>query len=467
MSADLMALFQGRGSASAGVAADIEVAAAPAAASETVLDVDRWGRRRAADIAERWSCAGGMPEADTAVIADAHEALFGVAPRPAQRPVDGRRAAWWRQLMETPEYRALHAQTCLDTDLSEIGSAALCRQWIEYAAAQPDAQAGADGQPSEPGSDDEPIADTMARIRSTARALQQAREDVETARETAAGLGCGEGTSMDPQSLRAMFARVRDDRTLRAIMEMAGRATRLCRSLQRTRMDAPRGEVVGLEPAGDVARLLPLERALLADAAGPELGLLAAYRVATRRALCYRQARRVPLGRGPIVVSVDESGSMAGARIVAAKGLALALAWLAHHQRRWICLAGWSGDERCTRYVAEPGRAQPGALLDWCAHLWEGGTDLRGPLATVPGWWPEIQPPRGRVDHIVISDGECDCRPALRDSYRAWARSEQVRTYAIMVGTRAAGGLAEVADRVWCLPSLELDSAAVEDVLSI
>ena len=450
------------------VAADLGAGAQPAPASETVLAVDRWGKRRAADIVERWAEQGVEP-ADLDVVADAHESLFSPSPEAAAQPADASRAAWWAQMMATPEYAALHNQTMLSPELSELAAAQICREWGEYADAQPEPRDGdGDGAPA-PGSDDEAIGKTIQRMRSTSRALAQAREDVDTAQATAAGLGTGDGQQLDPATMRAMFARVRNDRTLRAIMEMAGRATRLAKSLQRIKLTAPRGEITGLEPGGDVARLLPLERAILSDAAGRDLGLLAAYRVATRRALCYRMRRSEPQGRGPVVVSVDESGSMSGDRIVAAKGLALAMAWLAHHQRRWVCLAGWSDQAagECTRYLAEPGRSDPAALLDWCAHMYNGGTSLDGPLATVPGWWPQINPPKGRVDHIIISDGECDLPDSLRDSYRAWAKDEGVRTYAIMVDTRSAGGLAEVADRVWCLPSLDLDSAAISAVLSI
>ena len=433
--------------------------------SETVLAVDRWGQRRATDIAERW-VQSGIP-GEQPVIADAHEALFSPVPAIAERPADASRAAWWRQLMETPEYRALHNQTMLDPELSEIAAAQVCREWVAYAEQQPDPpQDGRPGDQPAPGSDGEPIKDTLTRMRSTAKALEQARDDVQTAKDTSAGIGGGDASTLDPGTLRAMFQRVRDDRLLRAIMDMAGRMRSLCRALQRSKVRHGRDDTVGVELGGDIARLIPSE--LLQLSCGiPEVELQALYRVATRRALCREYRGREKVGRGPIVVSVDESASMDGDRIAAAKGLALALAWLAHHQKRWIMMAGYSGDAKCTRYIAAPGKSEPAKLLDWCSHLWNEGTVLDGPLATVPGWWPEVKPPKGKVDHIIITDGEVSLPPALRDSYRAWAQAEQVRTYGIIIGCRDAGGIREVADRVWCLPDLNIDSAAVTEVLSI
>ena len=435
--------------------------------SATVLDVDRWGQRRAADIAERWQAAD-VQTSEVPVIADAHEALFSPAPMSAERPADASRAAWWKQLMETPEYRALHNQTMLDPELSELAAAQVCREWAAYAEQQPEPQPPQPGQPDQPapGSDGEPIRDTLARMRSTAKALQQAQDDVQTAKDTSAGIGNGEAGQLDPATLRAMFKRVRDDRLLRAIMDMAGRMRSLCRALQRSKVRHGRDDTVGVKLGGDVARLVPSELMQLACGI-PEVELLALHRVATRRALCREYRGREKVRRGPIVVSVDESASMGGDRITAAKGLALALAWLAHHQKRWVMLAGYSGDATCTRYVAAPGKSQPAALLTWCSHMWNGGTVLDGPLATVPGWWPEVKPPKGKIDHIIITDGEVSLPSDLRDSYRSWAQAEQVKTYGIIIGCRNAGGIREVCDRVWCLPDLNIDSAAVTEVLSI
>ena len=451
-----------------------DIGAAPVAVpeSETVLAVDRWGQRRAADIAERWQAESDLATlaSDVPALADAHEALFSPAPVAAEWPADASRAAWWKQMMETPEYRALHNQTMLEPELAEIAAAQVCREWAAYAEQhQPESSrspATAGQEPPAAGSDEEPIQDTLARMRSTAKALQKAQGEVQTAKDTAAGIGAGDAGTLDPATLRAMFKRVRDDQLLRAIMDMAGRMRSLCRALQRSKVRHGRDDTVGVELGGDITRLVPSE--LLQLGCGiPEVELQALYRVATRQALCREYRGREKVGRGPIVVSVDESASMEGERTTAAKGLALALAWLAHHQKRWIMLAGYSGDARCTRYVAAPGKSEPAKLLDWCSHLWNGGTVLDGPLATVPGWWPEVRPPKGKVDHIIITDGEVSLPSAMRDSYRAWASAEQVKTYGIIIGCRNAGGIREVADRVWCLPDLNIDSAAVTEVLSI
>lgn len=438
--------------------------------SPTALLVDRWGRRRGQQLAEEWQADTDLPQADEHVTADALASLFDAKPALAARPADGHRAAWWRQLLETPEYRALHAQTVLSPTLSRLGSAELARQWLTYVAEEPppsdplrsQAPGQAEGEGGEEETEDP--ARTIARIRSTRAAAKAAAEQVEAARETAAGLGLGDASELDPATIARYVRAVRDDHLLRAIMAMAGRYRARAQTLQRERVDAHRAEITGIELAGDIGRLLPTELLAVAGAV-PELEWLALYRLATRRCLAYRHHRRDPVGMGPIVVSVDESSSMRGQKIAAAKGLALAMAWVAHQQRRPCLLVGFSG----TAEVHACPSDKPDDVVAWCQHFWDGGTVLDGPLATVPTeHWPTLpREARGRADHIIITDAEVDCSEALRDSYRGWADREHVRTYALVIDTRETGDLSQVADRCWCLPDLSLDQAAIEAVLSI
>jgi uncharacterized protein with von Willebrand factor type A (vWA) domain len=442
----------------------------PAEPSPTALVLDRWGRRRGDELAAEWQENADLPQADAHVTADALASLFDAKPALATAPADRHRAAWWRQLLETPEYRALHAQTVLSPTLSRFGAAELARQWITYAAEEPDPNSPSNAQADDQadggqfdGQEEDP-ARTIARIRSTRAAAKAAAEQVETARATAAGLGLGDASELDPATVARYVQAVRNDGVLRAIMAMAGRYRARAQTLQRERVDAHRAEITGIELAGDVGRLLPTELLAVAGAV-PELEMLALYRLATRRCLAYRHHRRDPVGMGPIVVSVDESGSMAGEAIAAAKGLALAMAWIARQQRRPCLLVGFSG----TAEVHACPSDSPDDVIAWCRHFWDGGTVLDGPLATVPTeHWPLLpREARGRADHIIITDAEVDCPDELRASYRAWAERERVRTYGLVIGASSAGDLAQVADRCWCLPDLSLDQTAIEAVLSI
>ena len=77
-------------------------------------------------------------------------------------------------------------------------------------------------------------------------------------------------------------------------------------SRQRQKVAHGLDDVVGVEPGGDVGRLLPSELARLAV---PELELDTLRRIVERQALCREHHAVEPVGKGPILVVVDESGA--------------------------------------------------------------------------------------------------------------------------------------------------------------
>jgi uncharacterized protein with von Willebrand factor type A (vWA) domain len=195
------------------------------------------------------------------------------------------------------------------------------------------------------------------------------------------------------------------------------------------------------------------------------LETLALLKLAERRVMSYKRLRREPMAMGPIVVSVDESGSMYGERIAAAKGLALAMASIARAQKRPFMLVGWSSTDQ-VRVVK--GDAGPDAIVEWLESMFNGGTDLQGPLWRVTtDYWPEERWGQ-HADHIVITDDDVGLPDWLYQHYRTWAASGNVRTFGIGIGVRHTTTLARFCDGgVWALPSLDLDNAAVDVVLSI
>lgn len=457
-------------------------------ATPHVMKVDRWGVRRGQEIAQAWADFGkprvGDTEAadycarcdnapcqcspktqaptinhDPVVVGDAHAALFEIEPKMAEQPVDQARAVWWKQLMDTPEFASLRSKTMLDTGLSELGSKSLCDQWVAYVAEHPEHKPN------------ESVGDTMQRMRSTSKALNQAFEDVTAAQDTAAGLGLGDKDGqINPKDLVSYFNRVKDDEFLRQLMKMAGRMRTLAQTLQRTKTLHGRDDTVGVELGGDIARLIPSELGQLASGV-PELELLALDRLARGQSMCRKYRAKEQLGKGPIVVVVDESGSMGGDPIMTAKALALALAWVARQQKRWIAMVGFSGGEVGNWVAFPPGDMDQETLIDWLTHFYSGGTTLDVPLHELPFvYWPAFMQmglQRGRTDVVLITDAQVDAPAEMIARYVEWAKAEQVRTYGIIIGQENAGDIAQFATRHWCVPDLGNADAAIETLLSI
>ena len=99
-----------------------------AATNPTALHVDEWGLRRGRDLvaeSERLRKAG----TDAFGAADFFAAAFDPDPQLLEDCADTRRREFLAQLLETPEYRSLHAATRLDDVSAGIAAAPFAAQF--------------------------------------------------------------------------------------------------------------------------------------------------------------------------------------------------------------------------------------------------------------------------------------------------------------------------------------------------
>src|SRR5207249_1706133 len=181
----------------------------------------------------------------------------------------------------------------------------------------------------------------------------------------------------------------------------------------------------------DVGRLLPAELARLAV---PELELDALRRIAERQALCREYHAVEPAGKGPVIIALDESGSMRGEKVHTAKALALALAWVARQQRRWCALIAFSGGKEGRLLALPPGRWDENALADWLTAFLGGGTTCDVPLVELPGrYWQELACPPGKTDIVCITDAIVDVPDTVRDDFLRWKATAQARMISLVI----------------------------------
>jgi uncharacterized protein with von Willebrand factor type A (vWA) domain len=222
-------------------------------------------------------------------------------------------------------------------------------------------------------------------------------------------------------------------------------------------------DVVGVEPGGDIGRLLPVELARLVL---PELELDTLRRIAERQAACREHHAVEPVGKGPVIIALDESGSMEGAKIHTAKALALALAWVARQQRRWCALVAYSGDSGERLLPLPPGRWDESKLADWLSAFIGRGSDIDVPVREMPRMYRELKAPAGVTDLVFVTDARCRLPADLRAAFSDWKRSVGARLVTLVIDNQA-GDLALVSDEAHTVRSLDPDSDAVGRVLSL
>jgi uncharacterized protein with von Willebrand factor type A (vWA) domain len=425
--------------------------------SSTVLKVDEWDLARGQSILATSAPLrhGGLtPEA----VADFYSAAFQTEPEFADNPADARRADFLRTLTGTSEYQALRVDTTLDDVASNIAARSFGEQFIKLT--QEDKRAGKDK------GKDSPKAKEARAVKAAAAALDKAEEEVGELEDTRHALGMGEGVKGDPLKageVASLFEKIKNSPRLRRIVELAGRFRRMAQSKQRLKVGHGFDDVVGVETGGDVSRLLPSELAALGD---EDLELDALRRICENQAMlrAYRGSEKV--GKGPVVVCVDESGSMAGEPVANAKAFALAMAWIARHQNRPIVLIGYSGGEAGTILPLWPNRWDEGALIGWLEHFYGMGSYRDVPIYELPRWWPGLKMPQGKTDVIFITDAICSLGGEMVATFNAWKKAEKVRAITLVINS-PPGDMEQVSDEVHRVKSVGTEEEAIERCLSI
>ncbi|MCE5269165.1 MAG: hypothetical protein LLG00_14915, partial [Planctomycetaceae bacterium] len=411
-----------------------------------------------------------QPDAAELTAADCLAAAFEPTPKLAERCADETRGRFFRQLMETEQYQALHAETRLDPMASELAAGHFAKGFLALVEQTPTETP--EGPPGDtPKSPEEKARDEMRKdmtaLGAAAKALEGASKEVDDLREAQRSLG-GDG-AMDGQrvpasELKARFDRIKESRQLRRIMELAGRYRRMAQAKQRQKVLHGQDDVVGVELGNDLGRLCPSELAAIGDE-DLELDAMRRY---LERGLMQRSFQGIePKARGPIVVVVDESGSMNGDPIAMAKAFALAMAWVARHQGRWICLVGFSGRCKPNVLAMPPGRWNQVAMLDWLEHFYSGGSDRDVPLVELPEVWTTLGCPAGDTDIIQITDAYCRVPREMQREFCDWKRTTKAKYYTIVLGHDEPGDLREVSDRIWSLGDLSLENDAIQELMAI
>jgi uncharacterized protein with von Willebrand factor type A (vWA) domain len=418
--------------------------------SPTALKLDRWSLRRGKEwLKARKNVNYDQHEIDTA--ADFLAAAWEPSPQLVDKCVDPRRHHFLSMLMQTPEYQSLHRQTRLDDIAAEMAAASYEQQYVEMT------------KQAEP--EDELDRDAQA-LQAASKACDKASEEVGELNEARSAMGMGTGgqgaAATDINRVRDLFKRVRNNHQLAMIMKLAGRYRRLAQSMQVSKNIHGMDEVVGIEYGDDLSLVVPSELALLGDE-DTELDFLR--RFAEGELQIEELTATESEQKGPIVVVVDESGSMHGERVENAKAMALAMAWIARHQKRYIALVGFSGSEQGNYLVIPPGQTDETALLDWLEHFFSGGTDMDVPLEELPKKWDSLGCPRGKTDLIMITDAICRIPKHIEDSFMAWKAAENVKLDTIVIHS-SAGDLARISDKVHLIDKLGLDAECVAECLS-
>lgn len=322
--------------------------------------------------------------------------------------------------------------------------------------------------------------------RNVAQAAAMAAEGIEDDEELARSLPERLG-ARGPESAAErleLAERLRGNEKLRKLAALAGAFRRDALAARRKRIRRASSEVHRVGRGGDLARVLPAELCAYVD---PRRRLDFLRRLAERELAAYELLGSDRGGRGPMVICVDASGSMAGPRELWAKAVAIALLEIARRQNRRVEAIVFAGrDAPLERFSLVDGRRSRGgrpvaelpALLDFAASFPGGGTDFEKPLAAAVELLEDAKLKGG--DIVFLTDGEATIDDACAEEVRRLMRRLDFAIYAVLIDDpsvaarrpapgatrpeidRAARQLRKITDRITTVH--RLTSGAVKDL---
>jgi len=288
-----------------------------------------------------------------------------------------------------------------------------------------------------------------------------ARQLAEAGQESESwGTGLGAGGRTSPGRKIELGRRLATNPKLRKLAAAVGRMREQALALRRSPFERASEEVFEVRLGSDLERLLPPELLALHH---PLLRRDFARRLVEGRLLSYSLRGADQRGRGPMIVCLDGSGSMAGDKEIWSKAVALTLLEIARRQRRlfrFICFS--SADTPLFTLDLNPRErheVQEDRALDVAEYFPGGGTDFETPLSAALDCLRAARYRRGDV--VLITDGECRVGPEWLAGFKAEKARLGFALYSVLidVGPSSVEVLRQLSDRVTAVSTLTDDAA--------
>ena len=300
------------------------------------------------------------------------------------------------------------------------------------------------------------------RLAAEALGVAQVLEDAaDEADSWGRALGAG-GSGSAGQSLE-LGRRLAQNPKLRKLSRLLGHMREQALALRHRLFERRNEEVYEIGSGRDLARLLPHELVALGH---PLLRLDWNRRYVEGTLLEYSLRGDDERGRGPMVVCLDGSSSMAGEKEIWSKAVTLTLLEIARRERRHFrAILFSSADTELKSFDLNRGERYRSNLqdaLDLAESFPGGGTDFERPLDAAVECLADSRFRRG--DIVLVTDGECRVGEEWRERFLAAKDRLDFSLYSILidVGGSTLETVNRISDRVSRVS--ELTATGVKDL---
>jgi uncharacterized protein with von Willebrand factor type A (vWA) domain len=290
------------------------------------------------------------------------------------------------------------------------------------------------------------------------KAAQQLENAAEEAEQW--GQSLGSGYRSPPGEKLELGKRLAGNEKLKKLSRMIGRMKFHAAALREKIFERASEEILEVERGDAVSRLLPPELLTLSH---PLLRKDFQRRLLDQELLQYSLRGVEEKGKGPMVVCLDGSSSMAGDKEIWSKAVTLTLLEIARRHRRLFRSICFSSDDtplqvldmnRRARYEPEMKK-----IMDLAEYFPGGGTDFQKPLDAALECLKTSQYKKGDV--VFITDGECQVTSEWAENFRKEKEKLGFSLYSILidVGSSSLGTLKEFSDRITTIKQLTGEEA--------
>lgn len=300
---------------------------------------------------------------------------------------------------------------------------------------------------------------------SASAASEQLQETIAQIEGMGWGLGEGrDGVGGSIEDKVQLATRIANSPKLRRIAKEAGRLKRVAAAKQRCKSKEARHTIESVETGNDLAHILPSQALMLRE---PALKPLFVKGYAERSLLQYKMGGKDKMGRGPVVVCLDSSGSMSGSNEIWSKAVCLALLGIAFEQKRHFRLIHFASSVQRTDDfpVAQTDSKIQNRLLRSMEYFSGGGTDWQRALDAA---LEAIRKDKvlKQADIVLITDGECVVNEDWLHDFKAQQKEYEFSTYGVIIGGDSDRELRRVVDTSIRVANLK-DDEAIAEVFSI
>lgn len=294
----------------------------------------------------------------------------------------------------------------------------------------------------------------------TQQALDEAKETMESL--SAWGSEPGQVQKLDYKERFRMAQIVRNSPKLQQIAKFAGRFKQLALTKQKTKFNTARDEVYSVGLGSDLSRILPSELVLISK---PATKPVFYKKLLEGKLLSYELKGKERLGKGPIIVCEDQSGSMNGDKEIWAKAVSLALLDIANLQKRDFAHVAFASKGKSLTTFCPKGKCEPFTAIALAEYFFGGGTDFETALTEVRGILSRDEFKKGDV--IFVTDGQCKVSDEFLEEFLQSKEEKETVIYGILIEGSDADreGLTKFCDQVIPVQNFLQESQTVAENL--